>query len=102
MSPFLMCSSCFCPASAVGESPQVCSGPLSVHSAIQQEEVCLGTAGRSPRYVQCMCTYSANFSPTSSYIIVHVHVCVFYCANFSLRTCTCTCSTLRSIHDACS
>ena len=69
------CLFCFPPPSAVGKGTEVCPGPLAVHAAIQQEEVCLGTAGRSPRYV-------------------HVNTCVY-----SVR------STLRnvfSIHDACS
>ena len=65
------CSFCFPPPSAVGKGTEVCPGPLAVHATIQQEEVCLGTAGRSPRYVHVYIYTHAQYSGAN-----FVHMCI--------------------------
>lgn len=38
------------PTSAMGEGPQVCAGSVTIYSTIQQEEICMGSTCRAPRY----------------------------------------------------
>lgn len=90
------CSFPFPLISAVGKGTEVCPSSLSVHAAIQQEEVRLGTTGWSPRYVHTHVQYSgANFSQQAC-VHVHMRLCTHV---FTVR-----CSALHvfSIHDACS